>query len=535
MARKQKIIATIDSETDPFLFGREPRPFCWGFYTDGDYQKFWGDDCTEQLIEYLTEYDDEELVIYAHNGGKFDFFFLLEYLAPNLKIINGRIAQANIGKHIITDSILILPIAMKQMDKVDIEYWKMEREHRETYKDEILDYLYYDCKFLHKWVMGFIDRFGRRLTLAGTAFNELKKTNYPITYTNETYDNKLRPFYYGGRVQCFETGEFDFDGEGDYVDINSAYPYAMLDKHWCGREFVEHFRLPEYGSYFAEIKAKSKGALPFRSEDGKLYFPDDFKERTFKVTGWEIQAGLETNTLEIVEIIRVYRPMEQHDFGEYVNRFYADKLKAEKDGDAEARLFAKLMLNSCYGKFGQDGRDFKDFQIVDFGDVPDGDEWNWHGDTETNHSIYEKPAPSDRFFNVATAASITGHVRAYLWKAICASETPLYCDTDSIICKKFHGKQGDQLGDWAMEANFKKAYIAQRKMYAMELTDGTFKSASKGVRLDPSAIIEGVRNGGVKETKRDAPAFNLKYGARFFTRNVNFENLEKNMIKNVDE
>ena len=38
-----------------------------------------------------------------------------------------------------------------------------------------------------------------------------------------------------------------------------------------------------------------------------------------------------------------------------------------------------------------------------------------------------------KFFNLATAASITGFVRAKLWRAICECDRPFYCDTDSLI------------------------------------------------------------------------------------------------------
>ena len=540
MARKEKVIYAIDSETDPFKYGRTPEPFCWGIWGADDYADFWGDDCTEQFIEWCQDLDN--VILYAHNGGKFDFFFLLKYLDPEMLIINGRISKATMfgGRVELRDSYLILPQPLKSHGKIDIEYSKMERGVRNKHKREILNYLREDCRSLYDWVKNFRDNFGGGLTLAGSAFNQLKLTEYPMENTNEFFDATFRAFYYGGRVQCLQVGKFE--GDYKYIDINSAYPYAMKFKHWQGSAYREVLRLPqsENGSWYATIEAVSKGALPFRGENGRLYFPDDDIARVYQVTGWEINAGLRTNTLTIKKIIKCYVPSFTADFSEYVDKFFKMKLDAEKANDKTARQFAKLMLNSCYGKFGQDGRQFKKFMLCEWGDVPepfigkDGEPVNWdlYGDTETLHSFFYRPDPSHTFYNVATAASVTGFVRAYLWEAICNSETPLYCDTDSLICKTFNGAIGDQLGEWDLEANIKEAYIAQRKMYALLTDKGEHKIASKGVRLNFEQIKTGVLSGQNIVTERDAPAFSLRFGTRFTKRNTDFKNVSKNACNN---
>ena len=538
MARKKKRIGTLDAETDPFLFNRTPEPFCWGFFDGDDYVDFWGDNSTNDLMDYLT--DESDLIIYAHNGGKFDFFYLLPWLDEDIFMINGRIAKATLfdGRIELRDSWLILPMALKQMDKDDIDYHLFEREIRETHKKEILQYLKSDCVYLHNWVSSFIGRFGNGLTLAGTAFKELKKTGYEIGRTFEEYDSHFRQFYYGGRVQCFEVGEF-IANKGEtllYVDINSAYPDAMMRKHWHGSKYIRQSKLPEgeNGSWFATVKAISKGALPFRGDDGKLYFPVDGEPRVYKASGWEINSGIKTGTLEIIEVVDAYRPLHKSDFVEYVETFFKMKADAEAKGDPVARMFAKLMLNSCYGKFGQDGREFEKFAVCEFGQLPEGEGWLPYATTPTGEYIYSRPDPTDSFFNVCTAASITGYVRAFMWESLNKATRPLYCDTDSIICYDFAGDMGKELGEWDLEAEPVEAYIAQRKMYALKLKDGSTKVASKGVRLNFDEIKSGVLEGKIIKSVRDAPAFSLKYGARFFTRETNFENIEKNALTNPE-
>lgn len=522
-------IAVIDFETDPFSYGQVVKPFAAGYYDSDCYEYFWGDDCVEQLITFLKEQSSK--IIYAHNGGKFDFFFMLDYLDEKLKIINGRIAQATIlnDLHELRDSYLILPMPLKAHGKKTISYRKMRKQFRDKYRNEILDYLRYDCESLFNWVCEFINRFGNGLTLAGAAFKQLKKSGYSITNTFDDFDTLMRNFYFGGRVECFKVGAFY--GEHLYVDINSAYPYAMKQKHWQGGQFACSLMLPkDDGTYFAEIDAVSRGALPLKI-DGKLIFPNDSQVRRYKISGWEIQAGLDTKTLEIKKVIVVYKSLFKANFSDYVDKFFAEKLAAEKAGDSTARMFAKLMLNSAYGKFGQNGRDFEDFAITDVGCKPEGDDWEAYSETDTGHAIFSKPAPIDRFFNVATAASITGFVRAFLWRAICDSDDPLYCDTDAIICKQFRGEVGDKLGQWDIEARPVELYIAQKKMYALKMADGSVKKACKGVRLKFNDIKNGVLNKQNHVFKKPSPAFSLKYGARFFTREINFKDIGKNSVE----
>lgn len=540
--KKEKRIAVFDFETDPFLYGRVPKPFACGFYDGETYLQFWGDDCASQFIDYLK--DEEELILYAHNGGKFDFYFILKHLDADISIINGRIAKATLfdGKIEIRDSYLILPLKLEMFNKDEIDYKKMEREVRELHKQEILRYLHTDCTSLYDAVKRFRDEFGGGLTLAGSAFKQLKLTDYPAEPTDSSFDNTFRHFYQGGRVQCLQVGAFV--GDYEYVDINSAYPYAMTFKHWQGSSYRETMRLPdtESGSFFVKLEAVSYGCLPFK-DTKKTYYPDDEKIRTYMVSGWEVLAGLRTNTLKIKKILRVYLPTFKCDFNAYVKKFFDLKQQAEEAGDKTLRTFAKLMLNSCYGKFGQDGRKFEKYMICEYGDVPDkyvdkdGVEQRWEAYSLATDmmSIFRRPDPVERFYNVATAASITGFVRAYWWENACASEGVIYGDTDSMLCKKFGGKIGDKLGEWKLEANIKEAYVAQRKMYAMLTDKDKHKVASKGVRLTFDQIKEGVINGTNLEYDFDAPAFNLKNGARFTSREINFKNLEKNACRNPEE
>lgn len=540
--KKQKRIAVFDCETDPFKHGRAPLPFVVGFYDGDTYRYFWGDDCIVQFVEFLHTLEGD-WIIYAHNGGKFDFLFMIDFFeVGEIRIIRGRIAKAKIANCELRDSYLILPLPLAAHDKGEIDYRIMEDDQRDKPKNRklILEYLERDCRSLHSWVTKFRERFGEGMTIAGRAFDQLEQVGYEIPNADAEYDAEIRPYYYGGRVQYFQVGKID--GPLQYIDVNSAYPRAMMEEHPHYAHFVRRSTIPAHPHYFATIKAKSRGALPFRAEDEhgapKLLFPSDTKTRIYQVTGWEIDAGLETGTLDIVEVMDVIEFVSLRHFREHVEKFYAEKQYYKDIGDLDNENFAKLMLNSPYGRFGTNPDNFEDYQIYDSGDHP-GDGWELAVDLtdDYNKQLFKRPSARKIYFNVATAASITGWQRANLWRAICASEAPIYCDTDSLICKSYNGEMGKALGQWKLEANVKTAYIGGKKIYALETyedcqckscTKGTpdrkckrWKTAHKGFQAPrPDLFAEIIESGMNIEWQNDAPAMSIKGGTKFVSRNI---------------
>lgn len=238
-------LATLDFETDPFLHGRVPEPFCCGLYEGDDYNEFWGDDCTEQLIDYLSN-REQPLLIFAHNGGKFDFYFLLykEVVQNPVKIINGRVAKAACMHHELRDSFSILPVPLAAYQKDEIDYTWFEREEREDHKEDILHYLASDCEYLYELVHNFLIEFGLNLTIGGTAIKRLREL-HPFEQISQSLDESIRPYYYGGRVQSFEKGL----KRGDFtvIDVNSMYPFVMAAyAHCCGSTYDTYYDVENY-------------------------------------------------------------------------------------------------------------------------------------------------------------------------------------------------------------------------------------------------------------------------------------------------
>lgn len=521
-------IAVIDSETDPFKKGRVPEPFIWGFYDGLEYKEF---KLVLDLIDYLKT---RRIIVYAHNGGKFDYHFMLDYLSEfdDIMIINGRISKFKIGLCEFRDSMNIIPVGLKQYEKMDFDYSLLEKNEREKQenKEKISEYLRSDCVNLFEMVSKFLDKFGMNLTQAGTAMKVWAKMyNVKPPETDPEYYNLFSQFYYGGRVQCFESGIIERSFK--VIDINSAYPYAMLSKHPISIDYWFEDGAPNKidGDMFIRIIGISNGALPYRNVKGELTFPDDNIEREYFVTGWEILAAIETGTVKISKWIRYYCFFGLADFNEYISHFYEERRRAKLEKDKAGDLFAKLLMNSLYGKFGSNPENYKKFMVIpaDYGGCLENTDYEYGGELGP-WGLAQRGLEADemRYYNVATAASITGFVRAYLWKAICQCGGMLYCDTDSIAAEFVGGTPlGNKLGEWKVEGKFKRAGISGKKLYifdgatpSKDMPDGV-KKASKGARLTNDELWK-IAAGECVIYEPENPTFSVKKSPIFVNRKI---------------
>lgn len=513
-------IGTFDFETDPFLIGRIPFPFAACiFFAREDYGVLWKSDSNQDFIARVMRALRRlpKCTLYAHNGGRFDFHYLLESAEPQiLQVRNGRVTKMRIGKVTLKDSFPLMPFALEEYRKTKINYaiFKKEKRDQPDNRKRITDYLIDDCANLLELVTGFRKVVGPRDTIGSAAFYNMRQMGLDIQSLNETHDSMFRPYYYGGRVEAFKKGIHD--GRYIYLDINSAYSFAMLSSHAHGSDYIHSRTLPrvsDLGNQFIHCIAESRGALPMRSDTGDLLFPHDRGE--FFATGWEIAAGIKTKTLRIDRVLDIWKPQSLINFSEYVKTFFARRLRAKKQSDKIGSIAYKYLLNSGYGKFAQNPRDFKTYCIAPLGrDVPG---FNWETDFGAI-SLWSKPAFHGwGFFDVATAASITGYVRAMLWQAICSSRDVLYCDTDCIICRSSSVPLGDRLGQWKCEhapgVYVKRAAIAGKKLYGVEWSrsddrGAAHKIASKGARLTFREILDLCRGKHVIWTN-PAPTFSL--------------------------
>jgi hypothetical protein len=514
-------IWVADAETDPFEHGADIQPFIWGAYNGIEYHEF---ETTAALVDFFR---DKKVIVYAHNGGRFDWHFLLPHLDAftPVMIIAGRLAKFSIGECEFRDSYNILPSPLSAYQKDEIDYSKFKRDVRHRYMHEIREYLRSDCRYLYEFVRAFIDRYGLNLTFASAAMKVWQKIeNIEAPTTSRDFYKTFEPYYYGGRVQAFHLGPIPHAFK--VIDINSAYPFAMKHPHPYGNGYTDGCALEpgRIEQQFISLRAPSLGAFPYREPDGSLNFPDDGKTREFHVTGWEFIAAQETGCLHEFELLRTLSLPLRIRFDKYIDHFFAEKTAAKQSGDKAGYQFAKYFLNGLYGKFAANPEKYQEYQIIDptyiAGAMQDG---------------YDFSAPlgpwalmcrdlsehKQRFYNLAVGASITGFVRAYLWRAIRSCGSVLYCDTDAIACADTGNLELDseRLGAWDVEAECVGGGIGGKKLYAFEKKDGTYKSASKGARLSPAELLR-VANGEIVEYLSEAPTFSVHTGRRYISRNV---------------
>jgi DNA polymerase type B, organellar and viral len=550
---------TIDAETDPFHNcqdvecekchggGRLPLPFLWGLY-EGNSDTYLQFETVAELGKWFIdlEWKSGGQTFYAHNGGKFDYHFFRDQINAdeNILIISGRLAKFKVGGHEFRDSLNIFPnTRLKDFGiKSDIDYAKMEASVRHLHMAEISSYLQQDCVGLWQMIARYRRDYGKQLTQAGASmrvWQKMAQREPPRQTRGEHLAQKK--YYYGGRVQCFEAGVKRTDFE--VYDINSAYPFAMRNLHPISTvpSIVDNLpkRDSEIGPCLLTFNAVShKGALPYRQESD-LFFPEDEKTvRTYHVTGWEYLAALETNSLTHIKFGEILQFAEVIDFKNYIDHFFGLREDARKRGDVAGRTFGKYFMNSLYGKFGANCENYAEYVIATIDSMED---WIKKGYREykpwgDRTLMVREPTEEElddiqgkwRYYNIATAASVTGFVRAYLYRALCKSEGAIYCDTDSIKVRNCaHLDIGTELGKWKYEYRGDYFAVAGKKLYADHIANRpwtydpkeenkenqNWKIASKGANLaslsDAPKIIEQIANGETIRYHPEVPTFSF--------------------------
>jgi len=514
-------IATLDLETDPFVYGQTPMPFAAGFFDGDQYHQTWGPSCVADMVAYINDHADD-LLIYVHNGGGFDFWYLQPWITNPLFFIHRRLAKCGfLERHELRDSYRMIPVPLSDYNKDTIDYNLFFPGVREKHKQSIGHYLQMDCEYLYQMVTDFISRYGNHLTMGAAAIHALKEC-HPQKHESETFDTRFRPWYMGGRNECFKTGELK--GDWKIYDVNSMYPYVMANyNHPLGSSYCKTSRMKDNRVSFARITATSNGALPMPYKG--LSFPHG--KREFWACSHEIFTGLELGVLKIHKIHECYQFNHVQSFAEFIDKFAAIKVACEESGDKGGRLFAKLLMNSSYGKFGQNPRNYTDCELFD--DIKELTEKGYTYTSQLGDKLIGSK-PTDlkpySFNNVAIAASITSASRAELMRGLAHAENPIYCDTDSIIAENLHMELHDsKLGAWKTEAQADTMYIAGKKLYAayakgMPVTiKGKEKKASKGANLSAETIRK-VTLGDTYLNEIAAPVLRFGQGAKFIARKI---------------
>lgn len=502
--KRHENIAILDTETDPFdsKSKRKVLPFLAVLYSrnfdtvviwDNDFKSF-----VRKVVAAILALP-EEYTIFAHNGGRFDFMFLISEMRGEISFKGRGIMDARIGPHHLRDSFHLIPERLAAYQKDKFDYRKLLRATRDQHRDEIIRYCTNDCVYLLDLVEKFIGSFGLKLSIGQAAMGEIKK-HYTVEKFSDGWDNYVREYFFGGRVQCLR-GMGDFVGAYKLYDVNSMYPDVMCSlQHPIGgmSDYQLRCGVPSNDTVFIDLTCRNKGALICRDESGATTASVEYGR--FKTTIWEYQTALELGLISEITIHFCLDCSKRSDFSLFVTPLYEQRLALKQfmielkasgqelsQAFIEAKkddMFFKFLLNNGYGKFATNPRRFLEHYITAPNERPP-DKW-FNTISKTNpdriklesapqfehaqYWIWSKPAPQFTFYNVGVGASITGGARAKLMHAIHNATDAIYCDTDSIICKDLKNVRlhPTELGAWDLEDSFKRVVIAGKKLYLTE-------------------------------------------------------------------
>lgn len=470
-------------------------------------------ECIKNSIEYMINHEID--IWYAHNGGKYDIKFFLDYLFNNYylefcyassSLILVEVYEAGVeddyeeGRYKgskpknerklceFRDTFALFPMSLKSLTHgFDVNHKKQDYDQYEEHenREEMLEYLKYDCIGLWEVLADFMVRTNTpevNLTIASESMNQYKNRFGGNEYldnlqTNTSKEEYFRNAYYGGRTEVFERyGENLY-----YYDFHSMYPAVMKHQPYPCGDLVRtsEFKPDKLGIYKVTWTSPDPEPniplLPVK-QDGKLKFTNGTN-----VTGWyyspEIKQAIEDGHDIKVEK-GFYWTDQQYMFEDYINNWYG--IKEESEG--AMYLISKLFLNSLYGKFGQ-SRTVSEVtqktptkeQVASGGvELIDEDIGLYSKETQV-HSDYIYPY---------VAGFVTSYGRLKLYRALKEADkkgTVYYCDTDSLIVD--HPLQtSDELGALGLEDEVKKGYFLFPKIYAYQDPQGGHHLKAKGFK-----------------------------------------------------
>lgn len=253
-----------------------------------------------------------------------------------------------------------------------------------------------------------------------------------------------RAGYHGGRTSIFFKGKLT-DGPYYKLDVNSMYPHVMAEHRYPNVHM--NIKIPsslreletklKHYAVMADVTINAPDPIyPVKQRQHIIYPVGHF--RTVLTTP-ELAYGLTKGHIEYIHTLSYYR--QEYLFRDYVSFFYALKLQYAQEPDNPYYAFAKLYLNSLYGKFGQKKHTWERID-ADTNGLADTDYYvnlktGQRGIVYRFGSTLWTCQEAGEAYNSfpAIAAHVTAYARMYLWelRELAGRENFYYTDTDSCI------------------------------------------------------------------------------------------------------
>jgi hypothetical protein len=523
----------VDCETDdyerPDGITEKRLRFGWACFTERTGRQEWTKPHWKKFTHYedfwlwMTQYSrpHKKMWVWCHNSN-FDYPALHVFSHP--KELGWETKQLLIeapptliklrrGKETImlADTLNIWRMPLKKLGKkVGLEKLKMPKAWTDDASDDaycqrdvmIMVTAMQDwCDFLQREDMG-----NFRPTIAGQAMGTYLHKYYDTPILIDAHEDALklaRNCYKGGRVEAGFIGHLTQPVY--HLDVNSMYPYVMAENEFptklvAYKEYVSPRGLGELVKRFAVCaKVLLETDEPFAPllHDDKLLFPVGQFDAHLSTP--EIEYALERGYIREVYCAACYERAP------IFRRFSLDLYQKKEEATREGRMLDadhwKLLINSFYGKWGQNGRHYSlttdrlhpTKKIVVAWNVQTRKKtyYRYFGDfvlarTDDSESGSSHPA---------IAAHVTAHARMILWALIrqLAPQDYFYCDTDAVFTsqtgfnKLYDREKQYAIGGLKHVATYNDVRINGAKDYVV---DGTRKL--KGVRYDANELDEGI-------------------------------------------
>lgn len=486
----------------------------------------WGNNLTD-FFEFFSEMDYNPKV-YFHNL-KFDGEFIIHYLLTHdfewvkdkkeahemsfLTMItgNGLFYKIEVyfnkeGKKWRTvtflDSykILAFPVEKIAVD-FDLPIRKLELDYHATREvghvltGEEVSYIKNDVEIMARALYIVFQEGLKRMTMASNALAEYKETQpgfkqlFPILGVE--VDTDIRKSYRGGWTYLNPDYAEKVVGRGCVIDKNSMYPSQMFYQTlpygrpcWFEGEYQDD---PAYPLYVQAL------SCVFELKPHKLPTIQIKNSMSFMTNEWLVSSHDELVNLTLTSVdLKLF--LENYDvyeltyhggwkfhaadglFTEFINYYTERKIQAKKEGNGSRYLLSKLVLNSCYGKFGSnpvsiEKQPYLDEGIVKYHILP----------PDTKDPIYIPMATFITAYSRADIITNAQHIVDYSL-AKYGENRFVYSDTDSLHVllapdelATIPGLELDKykLGAWDCEAVFTRAKFLRQKCYIEEI-DGKF-------------------------------------------------------------
>lgn len=385
--------ADFETTTDP----ETAHVWSWESCVVGDPDIFCRGIDIESFIEYCSL---EDRVIYFHNL-KFDSSYILSYLLTHgyswsnkrvLKKYEFSTLISNMGQfYSVTvcfgdttttfyDSLKLIRLSVEQIAKAyGLTFRKLEIDYDkprpEGYipTDEEWEYQHADVAIMSQALHILFTEGLTKITQGSNALWDYKeiigKKNFKRWFPvlPPEIDAFCRKSYKGGATQVHKIFANQEIGCGITLDVNSMYPWAMYEMFLPFGEpiyYTGKYRQDKlYPLYIQKLSCSFElkdGYIPtIQLKHSGLFRGTDFLESSdgniveLTLTSVDLKLFLDHYNVYNVSWISGYKFMQSKNmFKEYIDKWYAIKAQATKDGNKGLRQIAKDMMNSLSGKFG---------------------------------------------------------------------------------------------------------------------------------------------------------------------------------------